>query len=369
MDQDDTGAKPLPVKEFKAVYTHTGHATQDAQAFLVHAQQFALHMATFSRSVPADQHHLYFSTVFLSSLADGPGQSAVLSFKHEYFSNPVKPKIDDLTALATVRFAAEVRPHSDVARDKLFTRSYRMTGSTTIGAYISGFQSLMGRIPNMSEADCIRWFQEGLSTELQPECLLDLEGDEFTDIAALYKHATQEARRLAVKAAHAARTQQPFNNRFFHRRPKLSVAAIDRPQARKRSLEATTAAASAPAKRPANGWTTVNRSGSGGRGGRAPNRGGGRTGPRNNAGPSAPARKLALSGVHDLKGDRIPFVMLEAMKKAGMCFNCFNEANPHRADQCTEPKKPFTDGLVDDAGNVVDRQSRQVIEYAAPNQA
>jgi hypothetical protein len=225
----------------------------------------------------------------------------------------------------------------------------------------------MGRISNMSEADRIRWFQEGLSTELQPECLLDWEGNEFTDIEALYKHATQEARRLAVKAAHAARTQQraPCFNRPFNRRPKLSVVTVDHSQARKRSLETSSAAAaSVPAKRPAHGFT-----GNRGRGGRAPNRGRGRTGPRNNAGPSDPARKLNLSGVHDLAGNRIPFSTLEIMKRAGICYNCFDKANPHRADNCSKPKKPFTDGLVDGAGNVVDRQTGQIIEYAVPAQA
>jgi hypothetical protein len=255
----------------------------------------------------------------------------------------------DLLLLAVQRFADEVRPLSDIARDKLYTRAYRMTGS--IGTYISSFRSIMARIPDMSEHDRIRWFQEGLTAQLQTECLVDREGEEFVSIEMLYKHAVTEARRLAVKSAHASRTGNPASapscNRSFNRfRPRVAaVDVVPRSQARKRSLAAADPApVVASAKRPATG----NRAGpsNGGKGGQGK--------PRNGNSTAANLlRKASLSGIHDLNGNRLPFHTVELYKKAGVCFNCFDLNNPHTARQCTAPKKQHRDGRVDDNGNLV----------------
>jgi hypothetical protein len=117
----------------------------------------------------------------------------------------------------------------------------------------------------------------------------------------------------------------------------------------------TVAAASAAVKRPATGNRAPGRSGpgpnrGGGCGGRWPNTGG--RGPRN-GNNSSPYNKVAKSGVHSLDGRRLSFAEVEAYKQAGICFNCFDEQNPHRAAVCTAPKKPFQDGWVDATGQIV----------------
>jgi len=61
---------------------------------------------------------------------------------------------------------------------------------------------------------------------------------------------------------------------------------------------------------------------------------------------------MELTGIHHpINGRRISKLELAALKKDQVCFNCFEAG--HYARDCTADWKPYTDGWVDDNGNVV----------------
>ncbi|MFN7883215.1 MAG: hypothetical protein ACK5PF_09415, partial [bacterium] len=82
--------------------------------------------------------------------------------------------------------------------------------------------------------------------------------------------------------------------------------------------------------------------------GHRPKAPGGKSNPKHNR---APLDQLTLSGVHDPQtGRRITFAELEALKKAGACYNCFKTG--HHSAVCPEPRKPNRDGRVKPDGTL-----------------
>jgi hypothetical protein len=353
-----TTFNPKNTPPWSAKFTATGNTAADGQAITTHSIMFTQWRLTADTVVPEHLRDVVYTGVFMNSLFDAEGYTGVADFKAEICSSLPFPPIDELVARTVARFAAEVRSLSDVARDKLYSRAYRMTGN--FGQYVSSYRAIMGRIPDMSEHDRIRWFVEGLTPALQTECLVDSMGEEFADLDSLIHHATVEARKLAVKSAHAARSgsSAPASSPRFNRfKPRVAaIASGSRTQARKRSLaqaaDSEPVTASVSAKRPATGNRAPGRGSGPNRGGGRGGRGGRGTGNRN--GNATPYDKLALSGIHDpVTGRRLTFAEVEQYKKAGICFNCLNREHPHHSKDCPKPKKQFRDGRVNEQGEVV----------------
>jgi len=93
------------------------------------------------------------------------------------------------------RFASEVRRRAAKARDALFSRQIRMTINMSVQDYASLFRQQIVHIPEMHENDRIRWFQQGLTSQLCTECAVDQNGNDFS---SLIQFAVGQERRFLV---------------------------------------------------------------------------------------------------------------------------------------------------------------------------
>ena len=78
------------------------------------------------------------------------------------------------------RFQSEVRNNAAKARDAFFSRHICMSMGMSVQDYASLFRQQIVHIPKMHENDRIRWFYSGLTPQLRTECIVNMNGNEFT---------------------------------------------------------------------------------------------------------------------------------------------------------------------------------------------
>ena len=82
------------------------------------------------------------------------------------------------------RFQSEVRNNAAKARDAFYSRQIRMSMGMSVQDYASLFRQQIVHIPEMHENDCendrIRRFHSGLTPQLRTECIVNMNGNEFT---------------------------------------------------------------------------------------------------------------------------------------------------------------------------------------------
>ena len=216
-------------------------------------------------------------------------------------------------------------------RDLLYNRKHAMTKDMTVAQYIANFRGYLSYVPDMAEADRIRFFHSGLTPHYQLELVTDkLTGKPFTTLEAMTTAALAAARALALTNMNRA-----------------AVNALHVPQSRSSTpsfKKQRTDSGSVP--RGSNKANDDAGPSGGVRKGKAsrPTSGGGRS----NAPSSGPPRALNLSGIHALDGRRLTFAELAHYK--GHCYNCFKPG--HNSKNCRGPKKPYEDGWVDEQGKV-----------------
>jgi len=96
------------------------------------------------------------------------------------------------------RFQSEVRNNAAKARDAFFSRHICMSMGMSVQDYASLFRQQIVHIPKMHENDRIRWFHSGLTPQLRTECIVDMNGNDFTTVEALIKFAVGQERRNLV---------------------------------------------------------------------------------------------------------------------------------------------------------------------------
>jgi hypothetical protein len=96
------------------------------------------------------------------------------------------------------RFQSEVRNNAAKARDAFYSRQIRMSMGMSVQDYASLFRQQMVHIPEMHENDRICWFHSGLTPQLRTECIVDMNGNDFTTVEALIKFAVGQERRNLV---------------------------------------------------------------------------------------------------------------------------------------------------------------------------
>ena len=73
-----------------------------------------------------------------------------------------------------------------------------MTINMSVQDYASLFRQQIVHIPEMHENDRIRWFQQGLTSQLCTECAVDQNGNDFSSLDALIQFAVGQERRFLV---------------------------------------------------------------------------------------------------------------------------------------------------------------------------
>jgi hypothetical protein len=77
---------------------------------------------------------------------------------------------DALLAALLARFAPQIQPRDQEARQKLSTGRYRMRTAETVSAYQARFEALVTAIPDMTDSERKFWFSSGLSDAVYENC-------------------------------------------------------------------------------------------------------------------------------------------------------------------------------------------------------
>ena len=109
---------------------------------------------------------------------------------------------DGFLSALLARFAPQIQPRDQEARQKLAQGRYRMRAGETVTAYQARFEALATAIPDLSESERKFWFYSGLNDLLYEHCASDDKGLTFAAYDDLVNFALRKERQFdAAKLA------------------------------------------------------------------------------------------------------------------------------------------------------------------------
>jgi len=109
---------------------------------------------------------------------------------------------DGFLSALLARFAPQIQPRDQEARQKLAQGRYRMRSGETVTAYQARFEALITAIPDLGESERKFWFYSGLNDLLYEHCASDDKGLTFTAYNDLVNFALRKERQFdAAKLA------------------------------------------------------------------------------------------------------------------------------------------------------------------------
>lgn len=138
---------------------------------------------------------------------------------HLYDTMSTTPRPSEMLGAFRTRFLSQVRPASEVIRDRIHLGRIKMgTGRDAFEKYEAEFKAAIRTCTDMAESDIIRFFRKGLAPHFHTATEMDSTGRPFTDFQALLTYVQGLDRVYAAALAAERNAQQHSQQNNFKRK-------------------------------------------------------------------------------------------------------------------------------------------------------
>lgn len=147
----------------------------------------------FTMSIKGDEGKLFIENQLMPLIAD-------MQHDGDTDGTASAPTASDAAKVFAAFTGRWPKPGKSVAeryRDTLFAGNL-VQGNSTLQEYVADFQQMLLHVTDMSPADQVRWFRQGLHRKLQQRCIMDAFNNKFSTLQPLIAHAQAEDEKLRV---------------------------------------------------------------------------------------------------------------------------------------------------------------------------